>query len=183
MPEELVIRHCAPTLAGLKTGSIFTYRFACVRQFRQSVRMLNKKLLSKGVRVLPLRIGENSALVYVYRPAQLKADFSEQEVSEILTDLGYASAKPERCVVQLVERIRSSQEFPHEIGLFLGYPPEDVKGFVENKACGCKCVGCWKVYGDVEKAQKTFDLYKKCTNIYCAHHANGKSIERLTVAS
>ena len=29
---------------------------------------------------------------------------------------------------------RKIDEFPHDIGLFLGYPPEDVLGFITNKA-------------------------------------------------
>ena len=45
-------------------------------------------------------------------------------------------------------------EFPHEVGLFLGYPPEDVEGFIENKACSCKLTGYRKVYSDEEKAKK-----------------------------
>ena len=66
--------------------------------------------------------------------------------------------------------------------LFLGYPPEDVCGFMKNKACNCKCVGCWKVYGDEEAAKKKFAQYKKCTQVYSDQWANGTDIERLTVA-
>lgn len=73
--------------------------------------------------------------------------------------------------------------YPYEIGLFLGYPPEDVHGFIKNKADDCKCVGCWKVYGDAESTKKTFAKYKKCTDVYCDQYAKGRSIECLTVAS
>lgn len=83
--------------------------------------------------------------------------------------------------MRLVRRLDENEEFLHEIGLFLGYPPEDVRGFIENKAAGYKYVGDWKVYGDEEKARKTFAKYKKCTRVYCAQFALGKSIERLTV--
>ena len=44
-----------------------------------------------------------------------------------------------------------SGEFPHEVGLFLSYPPEDVKGFIDHRASGFKCAGLWKVYGNEEK--------------------------------
>ena len=84
--------------------------------------------------------------------------------------------------MQLIERLRTSPDFPHEIGLFLGYPPEDVRGFIENKAQDCKCVGCWKVYGDETAAQRRFAQYQKCKDVYCAKWEQGRSIERLTVA-
>ena len=73
-------------------------------------------------------------------------------------------------------------EFPHEVGLFLGYPPEDVEGFIENKARSCKLTGYWKVYSDEEKAKKIFAKYSKCTRVYTEQYADGKTIERLTVA-
>ena len=80
-----------------------------------------------------------------------------------------------------MERLGESSEFPHEIGLFLGYPCEDVKGFIENKASSAKCVGCWKVYGDADKAQKQFELFKKCAKVYQQQFELGKPLTRLTV--
>ena len=100
----------------------------------------------------------------------------------MLVERGYNISTGERCVVHLIKRLAECDEFPHEIGLFIGYPPEDVSGFIENNACGFKCVGCWKVYGDREKAEKTFSRYKKCTQVYQEQWTKGKSIERLTIA-
>ncbi len=100
----------------------------------------------------------------------------------LLEERGYTFGVPERYIVQLMQRLADDVEFPHEIGLFLGYPPKDVCGFIENRAGGYKCVGEWKVYGDEDKAKKTFAQYRKCKEVYCAQYAQGRSIERLTVA-
>ena len=75
-----------------------------------------------------------------------------------------------------------SGEFPHEVGLFLSYPPEDVKGFIDHRANGFKCAGLWKVYGDEAKAQALFAKFKKCTEIYCALWQTGSKLEQLAVA-
>ena len=75
-----------------------------------------------------------------------------------------------------------SGEFPHEVGLFLSYPPEDVKGFIENHAANAKCTGVWKVYGDERQARQTFDRYKKCTQTYCERWRSGVELDRLAVA-
>ena len=48
---------------------------------------------------------------------------------------------------------------------------------------GVKYTGFWKVYGDKDSALKTFDKYKKCTEIYSRAHRNGTSLEQLTVVS
>ena len=58
-----------------------------------------------------------------------------------------------------MRRLQRFEAFPHEIGLFLSYPPEDVRGFIEHKGHESKCDGCWKVYGDAERAKKTFRTY------------------------
>lgn len=178
MSEELIVRHCAPTLANLKTGSLFVCPITDRPSFFSSLRSLNELLVPKGLRALPLRIREHSALVYLYRPSRLKKDLEDPAAIKILQDHGYSCYG--KCLPKLIERVRASEEFPHEIGLFLGYPPEDVQGFLDHRPC--KCSGCWKVYGDENKAKKTFDLYKKCERVYCQQLAQGIDIERLTVA-
>jgi hypothetical protein len=49
-----------------------------------------------------------------------------------------------------------TEKCPHEIGLFLGYPPEDVDGFIRHKGADYALCGGWKVYGDVEYARRTW---------------------------
>lgn len=182
MSEELVIRHCSPTLAGIKTGNLFTCRFEQKEEINREIRKLNRILVKKGLRVLPLRFSGDRALIYIYRPLRLTKDLKDHTACRLLKERGYIPEDIDQCIVHLVERLKENEEFPHEIGLFLGYPPEDVCGFIEHKEEGCKCTGCWKVYGDVDAAQKEFTKFKKCTDIYCTQYAKGKTIERLTVA-
>lgn len=182
MSEEMIINHCSPTLAGIKTGALFNCAYPSEREMRSEVRSWNKTLSPKGLRVLPLRYNGRTALIYIYRPAMLSIDLKNETARRLLAECGYASETPEGCIVQLMRRFAECDKFPHEIGLFLGYPPEDVCGFIANKAGGCKCVGYWKVYGDEEKAKMTFAMFEKCTRCYCRQHAKGTGIERLAVA-
>lgn len=181
MSEEMIIRHCSPTLAGMKTGNMFTCLFASSDEMKRSFRRFNMRLGNKGLRAIPLRFTKGRALVYIYRPSHLVRDLRKSVAVNILRERGYCSNTAEGCLIHLMKRICECDEFPHEIGLFLGYPPEDVRGFIEEGAAKCKCTGCWKVYGDEELAVKTFAKYRKCTDVYCAQHAKGTSIERLTV--
>ena len=182
MSDDVLVKNGAPTLAGLKTASLFTCECGCREELLASVRGLNRRFRNKGLRVLPLRFSENKALIYLYRPRMLSEDLTRDSAAELLRQRGYGSAKSEGCLVELIRRLRSGEEFPHEIGLFLGYPVEDVRGFIANNACGCKCVGCWKVYGDAESARKRFELYRKCSRVYWDCWAKGTDIERLAVA-
>lgn len=182
MSDELLVRHCSPTLAGVKTGNMFSCAYESLETLRETIRGLNRKLAKKGLRILPLRIAEKTALIYVYRPSKLKEDFSCEEAMLLLKRYGYTCDMPGKCIVKLRERLQKQEEFPHEIGLFLGYPPEDVLGFIENRARDAKCVGNWKVYGDEEAAKKRFAQYKRCTSNYISRLTKGNTIEQLTVA-
>ncbi len=182
MSEEMIVKHCSPTLAGLKTGNLFSCSYNDKGEILCFLREWNIRLKSKGVRLIPLRLQENKALIYVYRPSQLSRDFSDSAVCDLLSQHGYCTESCEKCVVELMKRIRQSEDFPHEIGLFLGYPCEDVRGFIENKASCFKCVGCWKVYGDADKAQKQFERFKKCKRVYQKQYESGRPLTRLTVS-
>ncbi len=182
MSEEAVILHGAPTLAGIKTGSLFRSTYESAEAMRTSLREWNRRFSGKGLRVIPLTFENNKALLYLYRPQRLSRDLSDAAANAILSNCGYCGGSPARCLCCLAKRIRANEDFPHEIGLFLGYPPEDVKGFIEHRDCDVKCVGCWKVYGDEAAAQKTFRLLRKCSALYRQRFQNGTPIERLTVA-
>lgn len=182
MSEDYLILHSAPTLAGIKTANLFTCPYDDRKALLDSLRELNRRLCGKGLRILPLRFSEKRALIYIYRPKRLQADLSDAQAAELLQHRGYDPESCEGCIVHLARKLQQRDDFPHEIGLFLGYPVEDVIGFMENRDCGCKCVGCWRVYGDEEAAQKKFAQFKKCTRVYCDRWAKHQDIERLTVA-
>ncbi len=181
MSEETIIRHCSPTLAGIKTGNLFRCSYRTREEMCSDMRHWNTVLSPKGLRIIPLRFGDDSALIYVYRPARLQKDLENDDACALLRERGYCIETPSRCVACLIRRLKESQEFPHEIGLFLSYPPEDVTGFLEHREADCKYTGFWKVYGDEEAAQKTFSRYKKCIDVYYRAWKNGRTLERLTV--
>lgn len=181
MTEELLVKHCSPTLAGLKTGNMFSCPYTDEESLLSEIRRINRCLETKGLRLIPLKSLKKRMLLYLYRPTLLREDFNRESTVRILNERGYENTHFPCCIVRLIEKMKKQEEFPHEVGLFLGYPPEDVQGFIDNKEC--KCCGCWKVYGDEKQALETFEKYKKCTEIYCAQWDQGKSLENLTVAS
>lgn len=179
MVEELLIRHCAPTLAGIKTGSVFNCKFSGAEELYACLESLNSLLIGKGLRVIPLRCRDGKALLYAYRPEALRRDLSREGAREILSRRGY-DEQPEQCLSELIRRLNRPGEFPHEIGLFLGYPAEDVLGFMEHREC--RCAGYWKVYGNEAAARRLFESYKKCTESYKAMYERGKRLDYLSVA-
>ena len=135
------------------------------------------------LRFIPLRLNSERALIYAFRPSRLFTELKNEEAEKMLIERGYHTDNCGKCLACLMKRLSENKDFPHEIGLFLGYPVEDVKGFIENKASCAKCIGCWKVYGDEKKAKRLFDQYKKCTCVYEKQWRAGKPLTKLAVAS
>ncbi len=181
MSDAFLVEHCAPTFAGLKTGNLFRIDYADAAVFRKELRGLNGILKRKGLRAVPVRMTERFALIYLYRPDFLKRDLCREEAACILRTLGYEPQSVNRSVAFLARMMREKSEFPHEVGLFLGYPPEDVLGFMKSSREGVKCVGCWKVYGDEEKAREVFWCYRRCKEVFEENMQRGRSLETLIV--
>jgi len=181
MSEAYLVKHSAPTLAAIKTAALFTCPYESKEQFLCAVRRINRLLVPKGIRLIPLRYDAKRVLVYLYRPEMLREDFSRQEVLNILRRAGYNDLREEKCILELIHRLNIREEFPHEIGLFLGYPPEDVQGFIDHHGNDFKCCGIWKVYGNEERARRLFAAYKRCTDYYCDAILAGKTVEQLAV--
>ena len=182
MLDQSLVAHCAPTLAGLKTGSLFTVLHLSGEALARQIELWDRRLGAKGVHLAVLRQGKRGTLLYVVRPERLEADLSAPCVVSFLRQHGYEDLTAWGAVERLRQRLAMDGTFPHEIGLFLSYPLEDVEGFVENRGRNCKCTGCWKVYGDEQQAQRQFSRYRKCQEVYLRLWQGGRSVEQLTVA-
>lgn len=60
-------------------------------------------------------------------------------------EAGYRSFSLESILKEICVRYQRymeyKEDFPHEMGLLLGYPVEDVKGFMKHKGENSLCIG------------------------------------------
>jgi hypothetical protein len=107
--------------------------------------------------------GPKGKLLLIYNKRVLSRHIEKRVHADFLAARGYPSGVgSEACVRYLSERFRIFKEkgrdgrFPHEVGVFLGYPLADVISFIHNKAASCPCVGYWKAWTKPEKARRSF---------------------------
>ena len=181
--EAALVRQCAPTLAGMKPGSIFCFNHSPLEVSRQKVCQWNKQLEPFGltVQILLERPSSSSVIVFVYRHDRLEQMLSDDAYQRFLAEAGYERTNLDGLLEQLAQRLRTQPEFPHEIGVFLGYPLRDVIGFIENHGRNFTCCGFWKSYGDPAEMQVCFACYRRCIQTYVAMFEQGIPLERLAV--
>jgi len=178
--DRLLANHCGATLVGVKSAGLVSCCRLPREQVEQQVAAYNQALNRSG---LLFRIYENKCgtpLLFVYRPALLWQRLRSAQASLILRSAGYPLGLGLKdCLDRLGDRLAAGDEFPHEIGLFLDYPPDDVAGYLLHAGRNCKTCGYWKVYSDVDRANRLFRLYDACRDALCQQLDRGFAIIEL----
>lgn len=153
---DFLLKHASATLAGQKAGTLF--RVPCTLWSRK---VLSSLLQTTQLICIPLQASSRSVLAYLYDPQLLKNILTQSDNRFYLMKLGYP-ADPGATLQMMLKKLGKSCIFPHEIGIFLGYPLRDVQGFIENKGKNCLYTGYWKVYHNVQQAKQQFSRYDRC---------------------
>ncbi len=149
---------CAPVIAGLKVSNLLTAPTTednCVK----------KELEGTGLKCMKLAEDRGRSTFIVYREKELEEWILEVSNQLYLKEAGLAGC----CAAEILSRVRTRYQtyvegkgqYPHEIGILLGYPAEDVKGFVVNKGRNCLGSGYWKIYSDPVEKKKLFCEFDK----------------------
>lgn len=173
--EELLIMHASPTLANLKPASLISMRD--LEHEKECLENLEKR----GLMFFPLINNKGQNLLLVYRNDKLKRALSNPLASKIMEHLGYPEGLEEK--LGFLRKRFQATSCPHEVGFFLGYPPEDVKGFIENNGKDAIYSGLWKVYSNKENAEKILQRWVKCRRKYIECFLSGTDITRLCVTA
>ena len=182
--EKELAFHCAPALAGIKAANLICCAKEDYDSFEELIAQYNAQLNRCGICFEILSQCSKKHLLLVYRPKLLERHVSLPVCRQILSAAGYPAAAPLPGLLKhLKGRLTNCEEFPHEIGVFLGYPPEDVIGFQLHRGKGYKLCGYWKVYSDPELAEKAFRCYDRCRSALYRRVSSGYTLTKLFLAA
>jgi hypothetical protein len=154
--ELQIVLQCAPTIAGLKTSNLLIVP----REQEDKVRYV---LRHSGLLGYRLVYDKKRVIFLVFNKEMLVEYLSQKDVREFLTAAGYRTDAFGYSLRHFQERyeefIVARQEFPHEMGLFLGYPLCDVVGFIQYGGDHFKLSGYWKVYDNAAEAKELFEKF------------------------
>jgi hypothetical protein len=156
--EMQMIMQCAPLITGLKISNLLNIRREDFMSMHEIVKhsQLSRYLLFET---------EEKIVVLLFHRDSMESYLGKRQVREMLTRAGYVNLSL-GCVlkefsIRYREYMETKNDFPHEMGLLLGYPIEDVEGFITHQGNDCLCVGYWKVYANKEKKLKLFEGFEK----------------------
>jgi hypothetical protein len=157
--ERIIINHCGPVLFGGKPSALFIVRTEKCYFFLMN--LINQ--IDASVSAMIMRNTQNGLLVFFYKIDVLNGVITEPDMQKTLHSFGYPVFNALQSYLGILKNhFTEDQEFPHEIGFFLGYPADDVLGFIRQKGKNYKYRGLWKVYGDVNRAIDLFQHYENC---------------------
>ena len=162
MLEALLAYHCAPALAGIKPANIVTCQKSRIPNINSELEKLNNELNHKDIYIEILCECERRALVIVYRKSILEKHLQSHLNRAFLSQCGYPEIGSLADYLNVLRTRLDCDSFPHEIGVFLGYPLHDIYCFINHRDDGCLLIGEWKVYHNVEEAEKIFTRFKAC---------------------
>lgn len=173
--EELLAFHCSPVLMNLKASNMISLPNS--DEVHKLLDFYNKEFAERRIVFKKLCCCHERCLILIYQEERLRNLLKDRGYRAYLTAAGYDSHNSlQEDLAELERRLQTEKCFPHEIGVFLEYPLEDILGFVLNNGCNCKYSGYWKVYGDVDVAKKFFDSYEKCRNMVTEKMNRGYSL-------
>ena len=182
--DEALAWHCGPALAGMKAGNLVALNCVQIPDLHQRLHAYRQTLGGQGILLEPLCDCGQRMLLLVCRPDRLSAALERPAARRILDGAGYpAGCDMGAMLAHLKTRLSDLEDFPHEIGLFLDYPPADVLGFQRRGGQGCKLCGHWKVYSNVRRARRLFRRYDRCRADAVRRVAQGESILKIFPAA
>ncbi len=157
--QELAAGQCAPVIFHIKPSNLLIIE-------EKYARALKSLIMATGLKARCFDHSSGKQVWFLFREDALREYLSDAANREFIAGFGYDEEMDLEDMLKFAaKRFRMYKcgklDFPHEMGIFLGYPLGDVKGFIEHKGRNYLCTGYWKVYENEQQARETFQLYAK----------------------
>lgn len=114
---------------------------------------------------IELRETNNSLVILIYDKELLSQYINKKDNINFLKSIGYdENICIDKYLKTLSERYKK-YKCPHELGVFLGYPLNDVIDFINCSNKKCLACGYWKVYNSCSKAKMIFNLFDEVKEV------------------
>lgn len=168
---------CAPVIAGIKISNLF------ITQIKDE-KVLEKALEGTGLVYFNILRFNNRTTYLIFRKEEVEEYISRSENQVFFQRRGYMIPKIEEVLPVLQKKyhqyMTDRKSFPHEIGLLLGYPLEDVEGFINNQGKDFLYTGYWKVFAKLDEKKKLFHQYDNVVREFVYLVSEGLKVKEIS---
>lgn len=181
----ILANYSMPTLIHVKPSNVINVNKKYIEDTKKFFKLLKSGIEEFDGKFFILYENEESYLIMVYNKQLLNAVLQKAENNVLLDGFGYHFKERalEKVLLLLKKRYQgykeNGHEFPHEMGIMLGYPKEDVAAYIKNQGRNYKFCGIWKVYNDVDNAVKVFDYYHTVKRDAISIITSGKELNEI----
>jgi len=145
--------------------------------------LISEKLQGTSISLMILSTFRKRHLVLVYRASELEKYLRKLDIADFLARFGYRRDDFISNLIRLHHRMNGFynkvKDFPHEVGIFLGYPICDIKGFLENKGEKYLLSGYWKIYDNLEETKKRFLSFDEARDTAIYEFLSGRELKSI----
>lgn len=172
---QLVLQ-CSPLITGIKLSNLLIIQ-------NENLEKVKRVLSGTNISYYILLEMEYKTTLLVYCHRKLEKYLMNPKINCFLQENGYIDVSVEAVLPQFQKRYRKymedKREFPHEMGVLLGYPLEDVEGFIKNQGRNFLHAGYWKVYENLPKKLRLFESFELAKETLVQLISYGASIEEV----
>lgn len=134
-----------------------------------------------SLKYINLKSTTKSDIILIYCENLLTTYLNKNSHLEFLFKLGYSKTFKLSIYLETLKDRYLKYKCPHELGLFLGIPIEDVNDFMNCSSKNCLLCGYWKVYNNLDKAILTFKKYDMVREFAIRHILKGNLAHNLAI--
>lgn len=170
---------CAPLITGLKASNLLIVS-------AENEKRVRKIIGKSGISYYKMLQTEKKVTFLLFRRKQLEEFLCRKEIRRFFQQEGYTVFRFGQILrtfqMRYVTYMKERGDFPHEMGLLLGYPLEDVRGFMENEGKYFLYAGYWKVYENMAEKLKLFRKFEVAKETLISLVYNGVHIEEIVTS-
>jgi hypothetical protein len=156
-----LVESLAPLVLGIKPSELLNVSLKN-DEWRNFKTVLTQK---ENLQLEEIRELNGRLQVIFYRKEILDSVLKQKQIYDFLVSMDYPKKYSVEVYLRILKQKLMMSQFPHEIGIFLGYPLKDVLGFMGILPLPYRRTQGWRIYGEEMPSDELYIKYSEARHI------------------
>lgn len=174
--QSLILYYSSPVLAEVKPSVTLSFKNYSKNSCKNWNKFGTSFVSTLGLEYLTLRKNDKYTILLLYNKFLVEKFINRKDIKEFLCNIGYEESDSINDYLNTLQKRYELYSCPHELGIFLGIPLQEVIDFMFPSSKKCLAYGYWKVFNDYDFAMKKFKEYDSIKMITAQKIISGMKI-------